>query len=248
MKRGDKTISEHIDIIVVTYNSRYFLHDFFTSLKYPIHLPFQLTIIDNRSVDKTREYLTGLQKRYSLHFRSRLIMNRQNLGLAKAWNLGIKQTNGKYIVLVNPDIKFTPGWLEQMTGCAERHPQAGIIGAKILNYNETIDHAGFQNGVVHGRGEPNKPGLYEDEAAVDNIHGCCFLIKRAIIPVVGFFDERFFLYAEEDDYCMRVKKAGYQVIVSPATIYHYGSGSTISRQARNQYHQASLAKMIQKWG
>ncbi len=161
--------------------------------------------------------------------------------------MGIDRTDGKYMLFLNPDIKLTPGWLKHMVDCAERHPEAGVIGAKILNYNGIIDHAGFSGGIVRGRGEPESPGRYEDEVAVDGIHGCCFLVKRSIIPVVGRFDEQFFLYAEEDDYCIRVRNAGYRVMVSPAVIYHYGAGSTISRQTRHNYHQASLAKMAQKW-
>ena len=64
-------------------------------------------------------------------------------------------------------------------------------------------------------------------------------MKRDIIPVVGKFDERFFIYAEEDDYCLRTRKAGFQVMYAPVPIYHYREGSAIPPQKRRELRLAS---------
>lgn len=232
---------------MVTYNSRPFLPDFFNSLKISTQLPYHLFIFDNNSTDTSRSYLERLVKRDPFWRRVKLILNPKNTNLAAVWNHGIDLGTGKYIVLLNPDIKFTPSWLETMVDCAERFPAAGIIGAKIVHFNDIIDHAGFKDGIVRGRNEPNDPQKYNTPVEVDMIHGCCFLIKRAILPVVGKFDEQFFLYGEENDYCIRVKQAGFSVMVSPAVIYHFGAGAAITISKRRLLLKESVEKLNNKW-
>ena len=145
-------------------------------------------------------------------------------------------------------LSFGQWWLEQMIECAENHPDSGVIGAKILGFNQVIDHAGFVNGVVRGRGENDDRLNYDQIHKVDGIHGCCFLIKRQVLQTIGTFDERFFIYAEEDDFCIRVKQAGYSILYCPATIYHYGAGSDIPLSKRQKLHHHSLKKFYEKWG
>jgi GT2 family glycosyltransferase len=241
-------IAVHVDLVLVTYNSRRFLPDFLDSLKRSTNIPYHLIVIDNASTDQTSSYLNRVQFKDSFYHRMRLRFNARNIGVAKAWNLGINTCTGTYVVLVNPDIKFEPNWLEQMVQCAESHPNSGVVGAKILDFNQVIDHAGFVNGVVLGRGEKNDPARYNQIMEVDGIHGCCFLVKRQILQTIGNFDERFFIYAEEDDFCIRVKQAGYQVLYCPATICHYGSGSDIPLRKRHELHHESLKKFNEKWG
>lgn len=248
---GVIVIVSHIDIVLVTYNSRRFLPEFFTTLKNSTELPFHLIVIDNASTDQTRSYLNRLRAHTpateSIR-RMKLICNSTNLGVARAWNLGINSGDGAYVVFVNPDLKFSIGWLEKMVHCAENHPQAGVIGAKIVHFNNTIDHAGFLGGTVRGRGESGDTERYNQEVEVEGIHGCCFLVKRQILQAVGHFDERFFLYAEEDDYCIRVRQAGFAVFYSPAKIYHFSAGSVIPLSKRRKLHSISLQKFYNKWG
>jgi GT2 family glycosyltransferase len=232
---------------MVTYNSRRFLPDFFTSLSQNTSYPFRLIVIDNYSTDHSRDYLSRISRTHPLKRHLKLVFNSRNLGLAKAWNQGIKLGDSAYLVFLNPDIILTSGWLNRLVDCAKRKPQAAVVGAKIVNYNGIIAHAGFLNKLVLGRGQPVDNSLWNLEMEVDGIHGCCFLVKRAFLSEYGAFDERFFLYAEEDDLCTRVKNAGYQVVVCPVPIYHYGAGSAVSPKRRAQYHQASLKKFVEKW-
>jgi GT2 family glycosyltransferase len=240
-------IAVHVDLVLVTYNSRRFLTEFLGSLKNSTRIPYHLIVIDNASTDQTRSYLNRVKFKDSAHHRMQLQFNPRNKGVSKAWNQGINSCTGNYVVLLNPDIQFGQNWLEQMVDCAESHPDAGVVGAKIVDYNQVIDHAGFVNGIVLGRGEADHPSHYNQIVEVDGIHGCCFLVKRQIFQAVGTFDERFFIYAEEDDFCIRVKQAGYHVLYCPATIYHYGSGSDIPLPKRHQLHQESLTKFYKKW-
>lgn len=240
-------MDKHADLIMVSYNNRRFLPEFFHFIKSKTAYPFHLIAIDNNSTDGSRAYLIKMKQANAIGKQMKLVLNPKNLGVAKAWNQGIDLCRGKYLVFLNPDLKLTPGWLEKMIRCAERHPKTGIVGAKILNYDGTIYHAGFINGVVRGRGKKDAPGRYGTEVAVHGIQGCCFLVKRELIPVVGKFDERFFIYAEEDDYCLRARKAGFKVMYAPVPIYHYREGSAIPPQKRQELRLASKKKFHEKW-
>lgn len=245
---GGLKMDKHADLIMVSYNSRPFLPKFFDGVKNKTAYPLHLIVIDNNSSDGSRAYLKKMKQSDSIGKRMKLILNPKNLGVAKAWNMGINVCKGEYILFLNPDLKLTSGWLEKLISCAERHPKAGVVGAKILNFDGTIYHAGFVNGVVRGKGKKNAPDRYGTEVAVHGIQGCCFLVKRSIIPKVGKFDERFFIYAEEDDYCLRVRKAGYKVMYAPVPIYHHREGSAVPPEKRRRLRLASKAKFHEKWG
>ncbi len=237
-----------MDLILVTYNCQSFLRECLATLKEYTSLPYRLWIIDNHSTDQTVASLKRLTEHHFWRQRVKIIFNPRNLGLAKAWNLGIELGHSPYLVFINPDLKFTPSWLERLKECADAYPESGVVGTKVVDFNGRIDHFGFINGIVRGRGELYTPDKYTDLLAVDGIHGCCFLVKREIIPVVGKFDEQFFLYAEEDDYCQRVRTAGYQVILSNSVVYHFGSGCKMPTEERNRHHQESLRKFLAKLG
>jgi len=235
-----------MDLILVSYNCRSFLSECLRTLKEYTTLPFHLWIIDNHSTDQTSTYLKRLSENHFWKQKIKVIFNPHNLGLAKAWNIGINLSNSPYLVFINPDLKFTAGWLERLKECADTYPRAGIVGTKVVDFNGFIDHFGFIDEIVRGRGEVYTPDKYTELLAVDGIHGCCFLIKREIIPIVGVFDEQFFLYAEEDDYCQRVRKAGYQIMLSNSIVYHFGSGCQMPIAERNRHHQESLTKFMRK--
>lgn len=242
----DVNTMNHADIVMISYNSLRFLPAFFHFIKSKTRYPYQLFVFDNMSTDGSRAYLERIKKVDSISPRMKLILNPQNFGVSKVWNRGISLGNAPYIVFLNPDIKLTPNWLERMVACAERHPEAGIVGVKILNYNGTIAHAG-RIGRVRGSGEKNTTGKYSQEIKVHGIQGSCFLIKRSIIPVIGKFDERFFVYGEEDDYCLRARKAGFSVMYCPVPVYHYHEGSSVPTERRLELRMTSNQLFKHKW-
>ena len=150
-------MDKHADLIMVSYNNRRFLPEFFHFVKSKTAYPFHLIVIDNNSTDGSRAYLKRMKQANSIGKRMKLVLNPINAGVAKAWNQGSTSAMVNTCVFLNPDLKLTPGWLEKMIRCAERHPRAGVVGAKILNYDGTIYHAGFVNGVVRGRGKKTRP-------------------------------------------------------------------------------------------
>ncbi|NLM36963.1 MAG: glycosyltransferase family 2 protein [Firmicutes bacterium] len=235
-----------VDLVLVTYESRHFLPVFFQSLWGFTKTPFRLLVIDNNSKDQTKDYLQAMRKDPFFGAQMRLVFNPANLGVAKAWNQAVRMTSGRYLVFLNPDLMFTKDWLSKLMKYAARHKKAMVVGAKILNPDGTIYHAGA-TGKIQGKGEMDRPGLYDREKKVRWIQGSCFLVKREIFSIIGGFDEQFFMYGEEVDFCWRVRKAGYEVLYAPVPIYHYRQGSKISRAARHQLRRHSAQLLRAKW-
>jgi GT2 family glycosyltransferase len=212
-------------------------------IKSKTQYPYHLIVIDNNSTDLSRAYLSNIKLKDSIRSKMTLISNQYNLGVSKAWNQGIALCNGDYVVFLNPDIKLTSNWLEKMVACAKRHPKAAVVGAKILNYDGTIRHA-----QGNYRNEKDGPGKFSKEAKVQVVQGSCFLVKRSIFQIIGTFDERFFVYAEEGDFCLRVRRAGYDVMYAPVPIYHFREGSSLPQAERMRLRMKSSQLFQAKWG
>lgn len=235
-----------VDLVMVTYNSRLVLPAFFKSLRKQTKTPFQLLVIDNNSTDGTKAYLQSLVNKPFFRDKMRLVFNQTNTGLAKAWNQAVKLTSGRFLLFLNPDLVLTKDWLGKLTNSATRRQKAMVVGAKILNPDGTIYHAGA-TGKIRGRGKKNRPGLFDQEAKVRWVQGSCFLVKREIFRKIGGFDEQFFVYGEEVDFCRRVRQAGYDVLYTPVPIYHYRKGSAIPKAKRLQLRRRSARLLKEKW-
>ena len=159
------------------------------------------------------------------------ILNKTNLGFAKANNQGIKIARGKYILLLNSDTIVKPGALEEMTAFAEKHPEAGIVGPKLLNSDDSLQPSCFHFPTIWGAikefwlGKKNAFSKYAPRAktpvAVNAVVGAAFLISPQARARVGLLNERYFFYFEDLDYCRQIWKNGLKVYYLPeAEIVH----------------------------
>ena len=166
-----------------------------------------------------------------------LLKNEENLGFARAVNLGIKNGFASYILLLNPDTIIHGNMIVRSVAFMDRHPMVGIMGPKILNEDGSIQGSarGFPNysTLLFGRASPlnrilpdnpwtkrNIPclGIKEADAEfyqVDWISGAAAVIRRDAVKEIGYFDERFFMYWEDADLCQRMKGAGWDVVYCP---------------------------------
>lgn len=193
----------------------------------------EVIVVDNASTDET---VKVVRKEFP---QVKLIVNSENLGYTKANNIGIRESQGKYILLLNPDTVVMPGALKSLIECANSHPDAGIIGAKLLNPDGTVQRsarsfpdlgAGLFRNTLLGRFFPNNPFVrrylmmdfdYDQVREVDWVSGAAMLIRRELIEAISGLDERFWAYCEDVDICWRAWKAGFKVIFCPnATIIH----------------------------
>lgn len=179
----------------------------------------------------------------------RLIRNRENVGFARACNQGIAASRGEYVVLVNPDTLVDEEFFERTGELFEAHPKVGVAGPRVLDSDGTLQlSARKEISVVSGLlGRTSlltrlfpKSSLVKDQfpavtqwtrpVAVDWISGACMVVRREAIEEIGAFDERFFMYFEDADFCRRAREAGWLVYYQPEIeVVHQAGGSSRSR-------------------
>lgn len=187
----------------------------------------ELIVVDNASRDGSVEMLKH-------EFPSvRVIENEANYGFAKAANIGIRTSGGRYILLLNPDTEVQPHALSSLIRFADDNPRIGIIGPKILNPNGTLQYscrrfptigaAIFRNTLL-GRLFPRNPYTrdylmvewdHRDIMDVDWVSGAAMLIRRRMLEEIGLLDEKFYMYCEDVDLAYRAWQNGWRVTYYP---------------------------------
>jgi hypothetical protein len=164
-----------------------------------------------------------------------ILENRANLGFAGGNNVGIEwalRHHAEWILLLNNDTIVAPDFLHAFLAASRDEPKAKILGAKILRYSQpqVIDHlGGFWNGQKAefdspDSGQPDHP--YFNMRAVDYVCGAAFFMHRSVPEKIGLLEPKFFLFWEENDYCYRARRAGFEVWTAPeAKIWHKVSSS-----------------------
>jgi len=204
----------------------------------PQLLAAEVIVVDNGSTDGSGEYIGKLKRLRMNGLEIKTVLNKQNLGFAKAVNQGINQAQGKYILLLNSDTRVQKNSLNRLLKFAKSNPQAGIIGARLVNPDGSIQPSvyhfpsikkAFKEFWLGEDGEYEKYVPQTQKAIeVDAVTGAAMLIPRETIKKVGFFDERYFMYFEDLDYCRRARRTGLKVYYLPeATILHHHGQSAV---------------------
>lgn len=241
-----------LSIIIVNYNTYHLTKQTIESIiNKPIPFTYEIILVDNASSDGSIQELRE-------DFKSRkdfihIIENTANLGFGKANNIGMEQSSGAYVLLLNSDTVVVEDCLEKCMDYIERNQGIGALGCKIVLGDGSLDHAckrGFPTPKASlyyflklDRKNPMKYGLYdalhlgEDEVgAVDALMGAFMLMPRKVLDEVGLFDEDYFMYGEDIDLCYRIKEAGYKVVYYPeGHIIHYKGGSSKKRRTKVIY-------------
>lgn len=193
----------------------------------------EIVIIDNQSSDPaTLSYLRDLQR----DSRVKIIQYNAPFNYSVLNNLGVRESKGEIVGLINNDIKvISPEWLKEMVSHAIR-PGIGIVGAKLLYPDDTVQHAGVILGVngvaahVHKFIPRNSTGYFNRAMIIQNlsaITGACMLLRRKVFDEVGGLDEVNLPVAFNDvDLCIRIRERGYRIVWTPyAELYHLESAS-----------------------
>lgn len=176
-------------------------------------VPYEIVIVDDGSPPDVQQGLETL-----VSGRVRLINKADNTGYSSTVNTGIAASNGAYVVTVNSDIVFhEPGWLGRMVRTAEASPNIGIVGARLLYPDGTVQHGGAYPSANRFFDHRYRfmPGDYEPAQAVEDVDavtGALMLVKRELIDQIGPFSEEYYIAFEDMDMCYRAKSRGWRVI------------------------------------
>jgi GT2 family glycosyltransferase len=199
-------------------------------------------VVDNGSGDGSAEYIA----RHSPA--SDVIELPLNVGFGAACNRALVRALHdpacEYVFFLNNDAVVDPRALSELLCVAQAYPAAGILGPKVYyaDGGRTLWYAGARRrwGVLAaadtGRGRVDR-GQFNLLREVDYVFGTAMLIRRQVFERVGCFDERFFLYLEDLDLCLRAQAAGFPLLFVPqAHVWHQGSASTAHSPAMRKYH------------
>lgn len=214
-----------VTLLVLNYNGKKYLPLCLDSLFKTRYPRFDVIVIDNCSADDSVDFI---KKNYP---KVKIIQNNENLGYARAINLAMKIVDSKYVVFLNNDIIVEADWLKQLIfyvmvrDVAAVNPKIVFLGDK-----KVINAAGgccdvYGVGWNRGNGEFDK-GQYDSVEEVFYVNGAAMLTRKDVWRDVGPFDERYFLYGEDLDWCWRARLKGYKLLYVPyARIYHQWRGS-----------------------
>ena len=233
-------------ILIVSWNTRDLLRDCLQSLEPAAHPEWDVLVVDNASTDDSvamvrREFPTV-----------RRIENAVNAGYARANNLGLRASVAPYALLLNSDTRATPGAIQGLVAFLNAHPEAGAVSPRLLRADGTPQPFAFggdptlfyllRRGVLRVTARRYlHDWATEETRSVDWVSGACLLVRRTAFEQVGLLDEGFFMYFEDNDWCLRLRRAGWKIYYHPAqAIVHLG-GQSLARnpQAQTSY-EASL--------
>lgn len=242
------TQSALLSAVVVSYNTRELtlrcLADLFADLG---ATPAEVFVVDNGSAD-------GSVPAVRAAFPSVVVIDAgRNLGFGAANNLAMRRAVGDFVLLLNSDAFVRPGAVAALVANLQGNAGTAVVGPRLLNPDGSLQRSCFR---FPGPGRavceytcltaafPNHPTLgdyrawpHDAERAVDFVSGACMLVRRAAVIEVGYFDEAFFMYAEETDWCRRIRNAGWAVTFAPAASVVHVNGGSGKRQADRVFNE-----------
>lgn len=239
-------------ILMVTYNSEEYLEPCIDSVLRNTAWPsLEVLIVDNKSTDRTREIL----KRYAAQdARVRLDLLDFNSGFAGGNNLAAKEARGEYVVFLNPDTIVTPGWLERMVRHCWRDEKVGAVAA-VTNFsgNESKINTSYTNVVEMLEFAQEVAKQHDGESQDITVAALyCVLVPRRVWTEIGGLDESYQVgMFEDDDFSLRIQRAGYRVITAEdAFIHHFGNGSfaKIPSGESLRIFEKNKKRFEEKWG
>ena len=221
---------EKTAIIILNYNGFPYILDCLKSLS--LHHCFiapllQIIVVDNSSTDRSVE---KIKKKFP---KIKIIQNQTNLGFAGGNNVAIKyalKNNFDNIMLLNPDTIVEKNFLKPLLQLIKSNKEIGIVSPilKGKEGNKTIFALGAELNPILGRTKH----LHVKRAPLsavkqELISGCAMMIRKEVFEKIGLFDERFFLYFEDSDFCLRARKAGFKIYVEPKSVVLHKCSSSL---------------------
>jgi GT2 family glycosyltransferase len=215
-----------VSVVVLNWNGDRVIEACLRSVQAQTYHPLEVIVVDNASADGSVELIR------SQFPKIRLIVNETNLGFGGGNNVGIRASQGKYVMVLNNDAQVHPQCIEELKESIEKDGRYGACASKILlkSSDNLIDAAGIvvcPDGLSIGRGRLEKGEGFDRETEVFFGSGCACLYRREMLEDIGLYDEDFFAYAEDTDLGWRARLAGWKCTYNPkAIVYHMHSASS----------------------
>ena len=224
-------------IVVLAHDNLPLTRACLSALQAQTPAPYELVLVDNGSRDGTGAYFKSLQVQLGPATPVQLLANAHNLGFPAAANQGIRAARGRHVVVLNNDTIVQDGWLDALLDAADTDADVGVVTAKILNHDLTVQSAG---GVLHapdgsftipGQGLPRNAPEVTRRRLLSNAGGPCMLLTRGLLERVAPggqpFDEAYSPgYFEDSDLCLRAREAGFALLYEPgAEVLHHGKAT-----------------------
>ena len=244
---GQPSPAVELSIVIVNWNSAGYVRQCVKAIQLnPPACAYDIVVVDSGSFDECGEML-------GREFPAvRFVQSQTNIGFATGNNLGAERSRGRVLLFLNPDTEVVGNALDSLLGTLNRLPDAGLVGARLLNPDRSLQTSCVQsfptvlNQLLDAewlrRVFPRSPlwgmrSLFDktqNPSPVEVISGACIMIKRPVFQCLSGFDERYFMYSEDLDLCYRVRQAGFDCLYMPdAQIVHHGGGS--SNSARGMF-------------
>jgi len=232
----------HVSVIIVSWNTQQHLLNCLNSIRKSKDYTEEIIVVDNASTDGSPDVVEEQFPEVTL------IRNKENLGFAKANNIGMRASTGRYVCLINSDVVVLDGCIEKLIEFMDKNQTIGIAGPRILNpdrslqvscrrfpsvWNNLCQVVGLNRVFPKSRffSEPlMKYWVHDEIRKVDVLSGCFWMVRRKALEEVGLLDENFFIYGEDIDWCKRFYRAGWDAVFYPGAeaIHFHGASSSNS--------------------
>lgn len=242
-----------VSVIVLSYNTRDLtlrcLGQFAADA---VAAGWQVIVVDNGSQDGT----TSAVAQEFPHVE--IVRSEYNRGFAAGNNLGLARAQGEAVILMNSDVLAAFSTLAALSGYLEQHPEVGALSPRLLTSEGAPQAFAFGSdptlSYLLQRGARRLLGrlpLHDWAVAVplevDWVSGACMCVRRATMEQVGVLDDTFFLYFEDNDWCLRMRRGGWKVMYVPTfAVVHLGGRSEPERRTANRYYRDSLRYFYRK--
>jgi len=243
-------MSAELSVIIINWNGGELLRRTVESLvDSPPTVSYEVIVIDNNSSDASIAALRDSGAARALGESLRIVENRENLGFGRANNQAFTLTRAPLLFLLNPDTEVTPGSVDTLIAAVRSEERIGMVGPKLLNADGSVqvsvwrgDPSAWETLLTGFRLHKLLPRRFRGELLlaehwdysrrrdVGMLGGAAMLLKREVLDEVGGFDERFHMYGEDNEWCSRIRRAGWRLIFEPAAVVmHHGAVSSLKR-------------------
>ena len=254
-----------LSIIIVNYKMKGLVKNCIKSvLESNFNLPYEIIVVDNASNDGIA---TLMKEKFP---QVKFITSQKNIGMGGGNNIGIKQSTGKYVLILNPDIHVFPDSIQKLHDYIKERDEIGLISPKLLNPDRSLQHTCYRwhnlltpiyRRTFFSKFKFAKRDIsrfimedwdHLDTLEVDWIQGSCLLIPKHVLDKAGLFDEQYFMYFEDTDLCRRINKAGYKNSYHPhSEVIHFhrrqSADGNILFNKMTRTHIISWLKYMRKW-